>query len=847
MAVIILESNKRTMTKSKDFGIGYITREDKAYKEMFLGCTKENYDKEFQNLFQERDNKRKDNRTFYHIKQSFDVTDKVDYEKAFKIAQELSVYYFQKGYQTVCATHKDTEHIHNHVIFSSVNMADGKMFADTKEDLKELINLHDKIMQRYGFKTQADLSKEKILSRKENIDENKLKERGIFTNKELITYAIDKVVEDNNVKNIYDFVRELNKRYKIHCYFHGSFINFQIGEKKYRGINLGNAYSLSALKRKIEGKYSEKDIIENLVKDLQKTVNNKEEFIRELKSNRVAFEETDGDIIFRLNGKETSLKNFSMYNREQFYREISLNKLKEDLKLDIYKLKENKEVVTLEKWIAEIKKLNYIDDVKLQDDTILILSGNLKLDIKKLGYGSDEKNRFSIENIKKNLFIKRLGEELKQQVRNETFSSEKDILNYLSQKNISILSQGKNLYIRYKNQDINLKRFIVLDRELRKMKISKFFIAFRKTKTIDDFEKIPGIKKMNDDYFYHDINLSTVKFNGQQLNYDGIMNALEQNLYDDMVNKSYSYEKFIREYHEKNLKVKFNENEVKNRIEENKLRKEFLKIVNHSSISSVADIQSNIDATEKKFFYQDNYYYYTNKDTSSSFRIKDDFLNKKLKENVIKTLFFSVLKKSTSYESFCEEIQNLGYKLKIHENDIIIDEINLTKQKILNKFGRNLGTVDSIKERCFENYDYINHDTKSLRYQFKEKYFKALQESHSISEFQEKLSMDKEFDFKFEEDTIFFRKKGSEDFTNTKEYNFYGSNFFSTSEADKTIKRKNEIEKNNMLNEFIFSLMQLIRNFEDRKHYNRITHKQSAEHYKYLRLHREFEEHSHKP
>ena len=844
MAVIVLTPSKKTMKKSHSFGIGYITREDKAYKTLFLDCTEKNYDKDFQEQFNCRNTKRKDCRTFYHIKQSFDVSDKVDKDIAFEIAKEISFHYLDKGYQVVCATHTDTDHLHNHIIFSSVDCA-GNMFKDTKADLKELTNLHDKIMQRYGFKTQEDLKKEKIISRKENLHENKLKEKGLFTNKELITYAIDKVAENKDVKNIYDFVKELNKRYKIHCYFRGSFINFEIDGKKYRGVNLGNSYSLASIKRKVSGKYNEKDIIENLVKDLQKTVNSKEEFLRELKENRVTFEETTGDIIFKLNGKETSLKNFSIYNKDQFYREILLNKLKADLKLDIYKIKENNKIVSLEKWIEEIKKLNYIDDVKLQSHTVLILSGNLKLDIKKLGYGSDEKNRFSLENIKKNLFIKRLGEELKHQVRNEKFSSEKDILNFLSQKNISFSGQGKNLYIRYENQDINLKRFIVLDRELRKIKISKFFIAFRKTKNLNEFENISEIKKINDSYFYHDIDLSTIKFDGQHLNYDGIMNVLEQNLYHDMVNKSYSYEKFIREYHEKNLKVQFNENEIRNRIEENKLRKEFFKIINHSSILSVADIQTNIDTSHKKFFYQDNNYYYTNKDTSSSFRIKDEFLNKKLKENVVKTLFFSILKKSTSYESFCDEIQNLGHKLTINDNDIVIDEINLTKQKIINKFGRNLATVESIKERCFENYDYINQDTKSLKYQFKEKYFKVLQESHSIFEFQEKLSMDKEFDFKFEDDTIFFRKKGSEDFTNTKEYNFYDSNFFSTSSANEFINKKNQMEEKNMANDFIFSLMQLVQSSENRKQNHRSSGT-DARHLKYLRLHREFEEYTQK-
>lgn len=202
-------------------------------------------------------------------------------------------------------------------------------------------------------------------------------------------------------------------------------------------------------------------------------------------------------------------------------------------------------------------------------------------------------------------------------------------------------------------------------------------------------------------------------------------------------------------------------------------------------------------------------------------------------------------KKSTSYESFCDEIQNLGHKLTINDNDIVIDEINLTKQKILNKFGRNLATVDSIKERCLENYDYINHDTKSLKYQFKEKYFKKLQESHSIFEFQEKLSMDKEFDFKFEDDTIFFRKKGSEDFTNTKEYNFYDSNFFSTSSAKDFIERKNNMDQKMLTDNLMISLMQIFKSTEDKKQNHRSSGA-DARHLKYLRLHREFEEHTHK-
>lgn len=837
MAVVILTPNKKPMTKSKSFGIGYITREDKAYKSLFLNCTKENYAQEFQDLFALREVQRKDSRTFYHIKQSFDDSDHVDYETAFSIAKELAKKYYEEGYQVVCATHKDTDHVHNHIIFSAVNSNTLKSFPDTKENLKELLDLHDSIMKRYDFKTQEDLAKEKLLSRKEGMEENKLKDRGVFTNKELITYAIDAVIADKEkVKNIYDFVKEINKRYKIHCYFRGSFINFQLGAKKYRGKTLGESYSLAAIKRRCSGSYTKKEEMEDKIKTFLKEASTKEDFLQKLREEGIGFKETSSDFLVRIEDKDLSIKELTGYSKEHFFREISLNDLKKKLKLDIYHMKEDPSIDSFEKWKEELGKLSYIDEVREQEDTLLLSSSSLLLDIKKLGFGPDEKNRFSLDNIKKNLFIKQLGNDLREEVQKGTISKVEDIFRYCRKHEISFVCEGKNTYIQYENSNINLKRFSVFS-ELNKKDWKAFFVALNKIKSFDDIEKIKGVTKEGDEFYFKGVAFSDIEYNKKHLNSDGILSLFEQNIFNHILRKSFSYPDFLEKYNYEKLSVEFKENEVKNQIENNKARRSFYTTIrgctSRSEILEAMSENEHVEFTEKEV-------YYTCSESSGYYRVNLKFLDDVLKENALKNDFFSSLKESLTYASFEEGLKRRGRIFEEKEGSILLDGIDFTEKEIINEFGTNLFSKDYIEERIKENYDHEYKTTTSLKYQFKEVYLNTLKESHSLQEFQTKLLENDQFDFKFAEDAILFKKEGK-GWTNSKEYNYYNSNFYSLSSAKEWIEKRNDFERKQMLQEFFFALSQFFRQ-DDRKQQHRKVNTQSASYFKYLRIHREMEE-----
>lgn len=174
------------------------------------------------------------------------------------------------------------------------------------------------------------------------------------------------------------------------------------------------------------------------------------------------------------------------------------------------------------------------------------------------------------------------------------------------------------------------------------------------------------------------------------------------------------------------------------------------------------------------------------------------------------------------------------------EGSILLDGIDFTEKEIINEFGTNLFSKDYIEERIKENYDHEYKTTTSLKYQFKEVYLNTLKESHSLQEFQTKLLENDQFDFKFAEDAILFKKEGK-GWTNSKEYNYYNSNFYSLSSAKEWIEKRNDFERKQMLQEFFFALSQFFRQ-DDRKQQNRKVNTQSASYFKYLRIHREMEE-----
>lgn len=94
-----------------------------------------------------------DKRQGYHLILSF-VEGEVDQETAFKIAKKFVEEYLGGSYEAVYAIHDNTDHIHGHIIFNSVNFIDGRKFRYEKGDWAKFIQpLTNRLCQEYGLST----------------------------------------------------------------------------------------------------------------------------------------------------------------------------------------------------------------------------------------------------------------------------------------------------------------------------------------------------------------------------------------------------------------------------------------------------------------------------------------------------------------------------------------------------------------------------------------------------------------------------------------------------------------------------------------------------------------------
>jgi len=88
-------------------------------------------------------------RQYIHIVQSFDPKDNLTHEKANEIGMKLAEKF--TGFQAIIATHKDCDHIHNHVLLNSVNFENGLKFQQSKEDMQDVKDFSDKLCLEHGL------------------------------------------------------------------------------------------------------------------------------------------------------------------------------------------------------------------------------------------------------------------------------------------------------------------------------------------------------------------------------------------------------------------------------------------------------------------------------------------------------------------------------------------------------------------------------------------------------------------------------------------------------------------------------------------------------------------------
>ena len=203
MAIIKFINNKVSLKKTLD----YISKEEKTDKKLISGkdCIPETAYEEMmtvKNMYKKLTGREK-----IHFVQSFSPTDKLTYEQAHEIGRKMAEYF--KGFQVVVATHKDRNHIHNHILINTVNFETGLKFHQSKQDLQKIKEFSNTLCKEYGLTVTEQKSKVSDIK----INEYQARLKGISW-KALLVKNIDSVMEKS--KNKYEFFKNMNQLgYKV--------------------------------------------------------------------------------------------------------------------------------------------------------------------------------------------------------------------------------------------------------------------------------------------------------------------------------------------------------------------------------------------------------------------------------------------------------------------------------------------------------------------------------------------------------------------------------------------------------------------------------------------------------
>ena len=147
MAVTKIKPVKSTLKKALD----YIQNPDKTDGKMLVssfGCSPETADIEFEFTIAQALNR--GNNLAHHLIQSFEPGE-VDYQKAHEIGKQLADAVTKGQYEYVLTTHIDKGHVHNHIIFCSVNFVDYHKYNSNERSYYGIRNMSDRLCRENGL------------------------------------------------------------------------------------------------------------------------------------------------------------------------------------------------------------------------------------------------------------------------------------------------------------------------------------------------------------------------------------------------------------------------------------------------------------------------------------------------------------------------------------------------------------------------------------------------------------------------------------------------------------------------------------------------------------------------
>lgn len=251
---------KRHPTNNLKTSINYIKNKDKTDElltyEHNLPSSDTNEIVDMMNLTKEK-YKKIDGIQGHHFIQSFKHDEDITLVQAHQVGKEWSEK-FLNDYEFVLATHKDKNHIHNHIIINSVNIKNGQKYLKNDKELNQIRILSDEVCQAHNLSIIKPLEKNKlIVGNNKSYGEWKMQQENISW-KDKIKIDIDETILKSD--SYEEFIEQMQEKdYELRYgeeYKYNSFEHFDIG-KRIRGRTLGNGYTEKEIKTRILNKEHE--------------------------------------------------------------------------------------------------------------------------------------------------------------------------------------------------------------------------------------------------------------------------------------------------------------------------------------------------------------------------------------------------------------------------------------------------------------------------------------------------------------------------------------------------------------------------------------------------------------
>ena len=264
MAVIKRIASKATPKKI----VSYLTQEEKTEEKLIGGkdCDPDNVVNDF-NMTQELYGKTGGVK-YHHIIQSFSPEDNITPEKAHEIGKELAESQF-KGFEVFVVTHKDKDHIHNHLVVNSVSFENGLKYNASNKSLWDIKRESNRLCERENLKTLDLYHKaEKRISSAEK----RIMDRGQIPWKDELRQIID--IARERTKDLQSFREFLEKNFEIETRVTKNSISYKHPDhgKAIRGRSLGDKYNKEELENEFNGQ--EKSIFRNGANERDRTKGN---------------------------------------------------------------------------------------------------------------------------------------------------------------------------------------------------------------------------------------------------------------------------------------------------------------------------------------------------------------------------------------------------------------------------------------------------------------------------------------------------------------------------------------------------------------------------------------------